>query len=72
MQALLQTAQQMLQNIQAFLETSHATVTMHDAGSAAPHGAIAASEQRRRRRTRRVRSVRGTDGGGQATMAGAS
>jgi hypothetical protein len=48
MQALLQTAQEVLQNIQAFLETPRTNVTvLQDAGNAgAPHADVAASKRR--------------------------
>ena len=46
MQVLLQTAQEMLQNIQAFLETARTDVTVKDAGNAAPHANVAASKRR--------------------------
>ena len=82
MQALLQTAHEMLQSIQAFLETSQATV--HDAGNVAPHVAgdvvVARRSKRRRRRSARRSAggiyadlhVREGGEGEEATVAGAS
>ena len=71
----------MLQSIQAFLETSQATV--HDAGNVAPHAAgdVVARKSKRRRRRSAHRSAGGIyadvharEGGEgeEATVAGAS
>ena len=63
----------MLQNIQAFLETSDANVPVQDAGNAAPHADVAASRRRDGRSARRGgRGTYAVDEGGEGTVAEAS
>ena len=75
MQVLLQTAQEMLQDIQALLQTPRTNVTVHDAGNAAaPHAADGLAASKRLERDggsarRGGRGISAVDEGGEETAA---